>query len=243
MERQADVETALDLKPSEPAKGLSGSTPDLSARGWSVSALSIHAPQSSSLTDLLSRLGVPRTPNRLRAVAEDLQALGVDTEHFVSRKLYEEEALQAAVSGSTSFAGAARLLGSSLSGASLAHLKARVLQLGLDISHFSGQGWSRGVVLDNRRKPASDILVRQPAGSHRASTTLLRRALTEVGFPYLCAICGIGPEWNGVELTLEIDHVDGDALNNLQENLRFLCPNCHSQTPTYKNKRRKRAAR
>jgi hypothetical protein len=47
-----------------------------------------------------------------------------------------------------------------------------------------------------------------------------------------CARCGID-EWLGEPLTLQVDHGDGDTKNNTRENLRGLCPNCHSQTPTY----------
>jgi Zn finger protein HypA/HybF involved in hydrogenase expression len=52
----------------------------------------------------------------------------------------------------------------------------------------------------------------------------------------VCEGCGIGPVYNGKPLTLEVDHIDGRCFNNRLENLRFLCPNCHSQTPTYKFK-------
>jgi hypothetical protein len=48
-----------------------------------------------------------------------------------------------------------------------------------------------------------------------------------------CLICGI-KEWNNNKITLEIDHIDGDPWNNKKENLRLLCPNCHSQTDTWK---------
>ena len=41
--------------------------------------------------------------------------------------------------------------------------------------------------------------------------------------------------WRGKELRLEIDHIDGSRFNNTLENLRILCPNCHSQTETYGN--------
>jgi RNA polymerase subunit RPABC4/transcription elongation factor Spt4 len=51
---------------------------------------------------------------------------------------------------------------------------------------------------------------------------------------HACAICG-GPEtWNGADLVLVLDHVDGDSTNNRRDNLRMVCPNCDSQLPTYK---------
>lgn len=51
-----------------------------------------------------------------------------------------------------------------------------------------------------------------------------------------CAICQITPIWNGTKLVLIIDHIDGDATNNMRTNLRLVCPNCDSQLPTFKSK-------
>jgi hypothetical protein len=45
-------------------------------------------------------------------------------------------------------------------------------------------------------------------------------------------MCGLGPEWNGKPLTLELDHVDGDRLNDELSNLGLLCPNRRAQTET-----------
>ena len=50
-----------------------------------------------------------------------------------------------------------------------------------------------------------------------------------------CEICGIS-NWNGKELILEMDHIDGDSKNNDIKNCRLLCPNCHSQTDTFRAK-------
>jgi len=50
-----------------------------------------------------------------------------------------------------------------------------------------------------------------------------------------CSVCNIS-EWMGNPITLEIDHIDGDYTNNNEQNLRAICPNCHSQTPTFKNR-------
>jgi Zn finger protein HypA/HybF involved in hydrogenase expression len=52
---------------------------------------------------------------------------------------------------------------------------------------------------------------------------------------YECEICKV-KKWNGFEITLDMDHIDGNTWNNKLDNLRLLCPNCHSQTNTFKGK-------
>lgn len=59
---------------------------------------------------------------------------------------------------------------------------------------------------------------------------------------YKCNCCGIS-EWNGKPLTLEVNHKDGKSVNNVIENLEFLCANCHSQTDTFRNKNKGKSTR
>jgi hypothetical protein len=61
-------------------------------------------------------------------------------------------------------------------------------------------------------------------------------------FGYKCNACGIS-EWNGKEITLEANHIDGKSSNNSIDNLEFLCPNCHSQTPTFRALNKNNATR
>ena len=56
--------------------------------------------------------------------------------------------------------------------------------------------------------------------------------------PHACTLCGNDGTWQGLPLTLEVDHIDGDFLNNILTNLRFLCPNCHRQTPNFAGRSR-----
>ena len=48
-----------------------------------------------------------------------------------------------------------------------------------------------------------------------------------------CYVCGI-TEWNNKKLVMELEHKDGNSSNNNLKNLELICPNCHSQTSTYK---------
>lgn len=72
--------------------------------------------------------------------------------------------------------------------------------------------------------------------SSRAS---VRRAiLKENLIEYKCSECNV-KTWNGKILSLHLDHINGINNDNRLENLRFLCPNCHSQTETYTGKNKK----
>ncbi|KKK68620.1 hypothetical protein LCGC14_2942230, partial [marine sediment metagenome] len=145
---------------------------------------------------------------------------------------YTREVLEEAASASESIAGVMRYLGLQPSGSMHCHLSKRIKEFGIDISHFQGQSWRRGVP-DPDRLRAEVILVYNRREGKKEATYRLRRALGEIGRPCCCEVCGLNPEWNGKELRLQIDHKDGDILNNRPKNLRFLCPNCHSQTENY----------
>lgn len=68
-------------------------------------------------------------------------------------------------------------------------------------------------------------------------TTLKQRIIDDNLLPWdRCTWCACPNEWNGKALVLELDHINGVTIDNRLENLRFLCPNCHSQTPTFRGR-------
>lgn len=113
------------------------------------------------------------------------------------------------------------------SGSGHESVKKRIDELRLDTSHFTGSP----VPANSGKKDADSILVLSNA-AHRTSGRQLKRALLKKGIPHQCRECGLGPEWNGQPLVLQVDHIDGNWKDCRLKNLRFLCPNCHSQAPT-----------
>lgn len=73
---------------------------------------------------------------------------------------------------------------------------------------------------------------------HYQTYKLKKRMLREGLVENICSLCGVS-EWMGKPLNIELDHIDGNRSNHKKENLRMLCPNCHSQTETYRSKNNK----
>ncbi|MDG4802566.1 HNH endonuclease signature motif containing protein [Micromonospora sp. WMMD980] len=148
------------------------------------------------------------------------------------RYRYPPELLAATAARARSVTEVMRLLGVRVSGGSHAHISRQLKRFGIDTSHFTGQAHNRGQP-SPRRTVSSQLLLRLPAGSRRTPGTRLKWALGDIGVPEECEECRCGPIWFGRPLTLHVDHVNGDYLDNRPPNLRILCPNCHSQTDTF----------
>lgn len=138
-----------------------------------------------------------------------------------------DEALADAVAQSISVMEVLRRLGIKEAGGSHSHCTKRIKKLGLDTKHFLGAAHNRGKLSPRRTKP-EDILVLRESGG-RAKSAKLVRALIESEVKHECALCSQPPFWRGFKLTLDVDHINENWLDDRKENLRFLCPNCHSQ--------------
>ena len=104
------------------------------------------------------------------------------------------------------------------------------LKLGCYSTNIGGRG---GTKPKRNSTPLGEIL----EGKHPTYQTykLKLRLISEGIKINACEVCGIS-EWNGISLNCELDHVDGNSSNHKLENLKILCPNCHSQTPTFRSR-------
>ena len=71
--------------------------------------------------------------------------------------------------------------------------------------------------------------------SHYSNEMVKQRIVKQNLLEYRCVTCGVD-SWQGETIVLDLDHINGDNLDNRLSNLRYLCPNCHSQTSTYKGR-------
>ena len=159
----------------------------------------------------------------------------------MSWKRLTREEVASAVAESASYRQVMKRLGyRQFAGGSAQYLSKKIKAWGIDTSHMLGKSWNRGALRKGGtpRKGPDEYLIYHSDGT-RQRAVILRRSLLEIGRTYECYICGIR-KWNDKELVLEIDHKDGDFQNDAEDNLGFICPNCHSQTPTFC--RRKRCA-
>lgn len=122
-------------------------------------------------------------------------------------------------------------------GGNIKLLKEKIKEFNIDISHFTGQSWRKEKSLGGKEKyQLKDILVKDSKISQK---TLRDYVIKYNVIEYKCAFCGNIGNWLNQKISLELDHINGINNDNRQENLRWLCPNCHSITDTYCGKNKK----
>ena len=150
---------------------------------------------------------------------------------------WTDEQLKLAVMTQKSYRAVIKTLGLVPAGGNYAQVQARVLELDISTAHFTGSGWNKGTTYHTKTRPAIEELLID--GSSIQSYKLKRRLYEEGLKEQKCEICGWAEISSDGRIPLELDHINGRHNDNRLENLRVLCPNCHSLQPTHRGKNKK----
>lgn len=156
----------------------------------------------------------------------------------MKKRTYTEEQFIKAIANNCSVRGVLNELGLRPAGGNYKSLHLMVKKLGLDTSHWTGQGylkgkhntWAKSIALE-------DICVENSTycGTHNLKKRLLKEGILE----RKCYCCD-RTEWLSKPIPLELEHKNGNNIDNRIDNLSLLCPNCHALTPTYRGKNKKK---
>ncbi len=148
---------------------------------------------------------------------------------------YTESDFINAVLNSETIKGVLMKLGIAPMGGNYGTVRKWIKKLNLDTSHFNPYARS-----DKRPRLHHPIAYYLNDQNYIRSNTLKHRLICEGYFEHKCYHCGL-TEWLGKTMPIELEHIDGNNQNNHLDNLTILCPNCHTFTPTYKGRNRRKA--
>ena len=156
-------------------------------------------------------------------------------------KIYDwsRERVEKAVRESNCYFNCLENLGIPKRGCNYRTLKNKIKLYGLNIDHFSSKYRTVNGKHSQRlakNKSDEEIFCDSPK---MKNSTIKREYIRRVLVTPRCEGCEI-TDWNGKPLEFQLHHIDGNSKNNKLENLKLLCPNCHSQTDNYANKKRKK---
>jgi len=154
------------------------------------------------------------------------------------KRTWTDQQLVDAVQNSTRYSEIFQKLNLHGSGELLKRVKKKIIELNLSTTHFSRKTSCFGLI---KEIPLSQILIENSDykgnGQHLKQRLLKAHLLIKDE----CELCKQGPVWNNKPLVLQLDHRNGIRSDNRIENLRILCPNCHTQTDTFGCKRFKQS--
>lgn len=182
---------------------------------------------STTLTECIEKLKLRNHTNSYIKLNKIIERLKLDTSHFSYRKnkqnKHTKELLEPIVLSSNSYAECLRKLGLKVAGGNYKLLQRNIDKFKIDCSHMLHQAINQGVEF----KTFDDLI---------SNDAIKSRLVKERG--HKCEVCNL-TEWLNKPICLELEHIDGNNRNNKRLNLKLICPNCHSQTPTWRNRKRK----
>jgi len=198
--------------------------------------LEVAVKKSLTFKDVLKNLNWGNNGTSNRRVKEYIEKYNIDTTHFTPKgqrfkniKLSVNEDLMLIIKNSCNYSEVLRTLNIKVTGGAISSLKRFLLREQIDTSHF---------VKYRSKSKFIDEYLKIYTNSPLPKSSFVKNKL--IYYKYKenqCESCGI-IEWNNEPLVLQLHHIDGNKNNFLLNNLQVLCPNCHSQTRNWGNKKR-----
>lgn len=152
---------------------------------------------------------------------------------------YTKEWLEELCKDSYSYAEVLRKAGRKQGGGAQETVRKKIEEFNIDISHFTGMRWQQSPhqqpqdYSDREKYSVEEVFIQDSPVSQKVMRGYVKRHNI---LEYKCQNCGCDGHWRDGIIALEIDHIDGNNTNNTIENLRYLCPNCHALTNTYRGR-------
>lgn len=154
------------------------------------------------------------------------------------KRSWTDDQLIASVATCFSYRSVIKKLGLIPAGGNYVQTKMRVYELGLSTTHFTGKKWSVGTTYHNRSRLTLDKLL---TVTSNVQSYKLKKRLYEAGLRFpKCELCGWCEQASDGRIPVELDHINGIHSDNRLDNLRILCPNCHSLQATHRGKNKGR---
>lgn len=196
---------------------------------------------SESKREVMRKIGFGGSDGRAtKYIFNFIESNNVDISHFVTggqrrKSTYSIDDLKSAINKSICITEVLRNLQLSEVGGNSQTIKKLIKKHNIPIEHFD---IGRARLKNHLVYTEEEILIENSVVSR---TVLRSYVIKNKVIPYICE-CGNDGQWRGEQLTLDLDHKNGNRTDNQPDNLRFLCPNCHTQTPTYRGKNNVRLA-
>lgn len=199
---------------------------------------------STNIRQALLKMGLNGRGGAYKTFHKRCRALNLDLSHFaagqpftkgtdsITRKTLTNPEIIESCAMSISRQATLKCLSLNIdSGANVAWIDKKIEQLNISTAHWLGQGHLKGKTHNwGKSIPLNDILIE--GSDYDNNSTLKHRLVKEGLLEYRCYACGI-VDWQEKPLSLQLEHKNGNNRDNRIDNLTLLCPNCHSQTPTF----------